>query len=126
MISTATSRFFPENGSRVACFREAGDLTLDLLHRDGRVDDKWLGLEPPEFECLWALANDRSEIAAQAFALPFPRDRAHDADATCDPLDLDRLCAKLEPLGLRSLIDQLKARDPAIRPWRRTASFARR
>lgn len=38
-------------------FREAGDVTLDLAHRDGRVEDKWLGLQPPEFALLWRLAE---------------------------------------------------------------------
>lgn len=39
-------------------FREAGDVTLDLAHRDGRVEDKWLGLQPPEFALLWRLAEE--------------------------------------------------------------------
>ena len=39
-------------------FREAGDVTLDLAHRDGRVEDKWLGLQPREFALLWRLAEE--------------------------------------------------------------------
>lgn len=39
-------------------FREAGDVTLDLAHRDGRVEDKWLGLQPGEFVWLWRLAEE--------------------------------------------------------------------
>lgn len=39
-------------------FREVGDVTLDLAHRDGRVEDKWLGLQPPEFALLWRLAEE--------------------------------------------------------------------
>ena len=39
-------------------FREAGDVTLDLAHRDGRVEDKWLGLQPREFALLWRLAQE--------------------------------------------------------------------
>jgi DNA-binding response OmpR family regulator len=39
-------------------FREAGDVTLDLAHRDGRVEDKWLGLQPAEFALLWRLAEE--------------------------------------------------------------------
>ena len=31
-------------------FCEIRDVTLDLLHRDGRVEDSWLGLHPREFE----------------------------------------------------------------------------
>ena len=39
-----------------ARFRTAGDLTLDLLHCDARVDDCWLGLEREAFAMLWRLA----------------------------------------------------------------------
>lgn len=42
-------------------FREAGDLTLDRKHRDGRVDDRWLGLSPCEFALLWRLAEQPGE-----------------------------------------------------------------
>lgn len=42
-------------------FRAAGDLTLDLFHRDGRVDDLWLGLLPDEFAILWKLAAQPGE-----------------------------------------------------------------
>ena len=37
-------------------FRQLGDLTLDLFHQDGRVEDCWLGLDPLEFTLLWRLA----------------------------------------------------------------------
>jgi DNA-binding response OmpR family regulator len=39
-------------------FREAGDVTLDVAHRDGRVEDKWLGLDQREFALLWRLAEE--------------------------------------------------------------------
>jgi DNA-binding response OmpR family regulator len=61
------SRHFPEavigpgDGSAVRRFREAGDLTLDLNHRDGRVDDRWLGLSSCEFGLLWRLAEQPGE-----------------------------------------------------------------
>lgn len=57
-------RHFPgAAGNEVAVgrFREAGDLTLDLKHRDGRVDDLWLGLSPCEFGLLWRLAEQPGE-----------------------------------------------------------------
>lgn len=38
-------------------FRHIGDLTLDLFHHDGRVEDRWLALHPHEFELLWQLAG---------------------------------------------------------------------
>ncbi len=36
---------------------EAGPVTLDLFHRDGRVGRRWLGLHPREFKLLWRLAE---------------------------------------------------------------------
>lgn len=36
---------------------EAGPVTLDLFHRDGRVAGRWLGLHPREFALLWRLAE---------------------------------------------------------------------
>lgn len=42
----------------VSRFREAGDITLDLAYRDGRVEDKWLGLRPREFALLWRLVEE--------------------------------------------------------------------
>ncbi|WP_086608600.1 response regulator transcription factor [Erythrobacter donghaensis] len=38
-------------------FREAGDVTLDLVHRDARVVDCWLALSEGEFALLWQLAE---------------------------------------------------------------------
>lgn len=43
-------------GHLIPRFIEAGEVTLDLFHRDGRVDDNWLRLHPREFELLWRLA----------------------------------------------------------------------
>lgn len=38
-------------------FREAADITLDLFHRDGRVEDYRLDLHPREFALIWRLAE---------------------------------------------------------------------
>lgn len=67
MNAPLPSRHFPEaceqagDESGVRRFREAGDLTLDRKHRDGRVDDRWLGLSPCEFGLLWRLAEQPGE-----------------------------------------------------------------
>lgn len=46
-------------------FREAGDLTLDRGHHDGRVEDRWLHLHPCEFLLLWLLAEHPGEPVAE-------------------------------------------------------------
>ncbi len=58
MSSIAAYNLVPDGDALIPRFREAGDLTLDLFHRDGRVVDRWLGLHPREFELLWRLADE--------------------------------------------------------------------
>ncbi|EAQ28048.1 two-component response regulator [Erythrobacter sp. NAP1] len=61
MKNSAVRRRFPDSASLIPRFRELGDLTLDLFHRDGRVDDRWLGFHPREFELVWRLADTPGE-----------------------------------------------------------------
>lgn len=61
MNSTAMTNTFPHDDTLIPRFREAGDVTLDLFHRDGRVDDRWIGFHPREFELLWRLAQQPGE-----------------------------------------------------------------
>lgn len=112
------------NGPR---FREAGDVTLDLFHRDGRVEDCWLGLQPREFALLWRLAERPGEpvpppqLLAEAW-------RLH-AEPACHSLaaHLARICAKLEGVGLARLVRTNDAGDyfldapPLHDPWRPAA-----
>ncbi|KUO51492.1 MAG: hypothetical protein APF78_03985 [Sphingomonadales bacterium BRH_c3] len=56
MSSSRARRLLPGNEELIPRFIEVGDVTLDLFHRDGRVDDRWLHLHPREFELLWRLA----------------------------------------------------------------------
>lgn len=55
---------FPASDLATRRFREAGDLTLDLSHQDGRVEDRWLGLEPAEFAIIWRLAERPGEAVS--------------------------------------------------------------
>jgi len=84
-------------------FRHVGDLTLDLLHHDGRVEDRWLALQPHEFDILWRWAREPHRCLSEAALPARPRERAG-------------ACAPTEPLlaKLRSfrLIDILACRDP--------------
>jgi two-component system, OmpR family, response regulator len=56
MNAPLQSDHFSDPSRENARFREAGEMTLDLFHRDRRVDDIWLGLRAEEFELLWRLA----------------------------------------------------------------------
>ena len=90
-------------------FREAGDVTLDLAHRDARVVDCWLALGEGEFALLWQLAEAPGNRVTGCQPAPgdwpllpvpeTPGSLAHHAAG---------LRAKLEPFGLAGLI----AADP--------------
>lgn len=85
-------------------FREAGDVTLDLLHRDGRVVDRWLGLHPREFELLWRLSEQpgtrltRKQLLADVWRIDF------EPETNSVAVHVARVRAKLEPFGLAPIL----------------------
>lgn len=85
-------------------FREAGDITLDQLHHDGRVDDVWLGLHPREFAMLWHLAERpgkpiaETQLAADLWQTRFGCETGSIA------AHIERLRARLKAVGLAQLI----------------------
>lgn len=95
---------FPANDTLIPRFREAGDITLDLFHRDGRVDDCWLGLHPREFALMWRLAEQpgermtRRELLAEVWRIHF------EPETNSVAVHVARVRAKLEPFGLSRLI----------------------
>lgn len=95
---------FPDHDLMIPRFREAGDVTLDLFHRDGRVDDRWLALHPREFALLWRLAEQpgqpitRQQLLAEVWRIHF------EPETNSLSVHVARLKAKLEPFGLASLI----------------------
>ena len=84
---------FPAQNIMTPRFREAGDITLDLLNRDGRVCDCWLSLSPPEFALLWRLAEQPGERISR-----------YELEAESIAVYAARLRARLDPLGLTSII----------------------
>jgi two-component system, OmpR family, response regulator len=95
---------FPDNAVMIPRFREAGDVTLDLFHRDGRVDDRWLALHPREFALLWRLAEEpgqpisRQQLLAEVWRIHF------EPETNSLAVHVARVRAKLEPFGLARLI----------------------
>ncbi|MBI1402295.1 MAG: hypothetical protein GC147_03670 [Porphyrobacter sp.] len=104
MNSMSFNALFPDEDTLIPRFREAGDVTLDLFHRDGRVEDRWLGLRPREFALLWRLAAQpgqritRRQLLADGWRLSFERQ----ADSVA--VQVARLRAKLEPFGLARML----------------------
>jgi len=89
--------------------REAGPVTLDLIHRDGRVGQSWLALHPREFGLFWRLAESpgapvtRPELLRDVWRL------RHEPETNSVQVHVSRLRSKLAAHGL----DTLVATDPA-------------
>lgn len=104
MNAVPPSGQFPENDRLIPRFREAGDVTLDLFHRDGRVEDRWLALHPREFELLWRLAEQpgerltRQQLLADVWRINF------DPETNSLAVHVARVRAKLEPFGLARML----------------------
>jgi DNA-binding response OmpR family regulator len=95
---------FPESDVMIPRFREAGDVTLDLFHRDGRVEDRWLCLHPREFALLWRLAEQpgtrmtRRQLLAEVWRIHF------EPETNSVAVHVARVRSKLEPFGLARLV----------------------
>lgn len=104
MNAVPAPRQFPDNDVMIPRFREAGDVTLDLFHRDGRVVDRWLALHPREFALLWRLAEQpgeritRQQLLAEVWRIHF------EPESNSVAVHVARVRAKLEPFGLARLI----------------------
>jgi len=102
--SMSLNGLFPDGDTLIPRFREAGDVTLDLFHRDGRVEDRWLGLHPREFELLWRLAEQpgerltRRQLLADVWRITF------DPETNSVAVHVARVRAKLEPFGLARML----------------------
>jgi two-component system, OmpR family, response regulator len=92
------SALFASGEAFLPRFRHIGDLTLDLFHHDGRVDDQWLSLQPHEFELLWRLAKEPRKCVSEHALRLWARDPESMELAT------ERLIAKLISFRLANLI----------------------
>jgi DNA-binding response OmpR family regulator len=95
---------FPASHIATPRFREAGDLTLDLTHHDGRVEDRWLGLHPREFAILWRLAERPGEAVSDAMLMGDLWRVRFGCDASDIAGHVARLAAKLAAFGLAGLL----------------------
>lgn len=104
MTSIPVSGLFPDTDTLIPRFREAGDVTLDLFHRDGRVDDCWLGLEPREFELFWRLAAEPGKRLTHRQLLVDVWSIAFESQTNSVAVRIARVQAKLERFGLERMI----------------------
>jgi len=85
-------------------FREIGDVTLDLFHRDGRVEDRWLALFPREFELFWRLAEQPGVHVTKRQLLEDVWRLKHEPESNRIAVHVARLRSKLDSCGLASMI----------------------
>ncbi len=85
-------------------FREVGEVTLDLFHRDGRVDDRWLGFHPREFELLWRLAETPGERLTRRQLLSEVWRINHEPNTNSVAVHVARVRAKLGQCGLANMV----------------------
>ncbi len=104
VTSSSAYNVFPDGDTLIPRFREAGDVTLDLLHRDGRVDDRWLSLHPREFELLWRLAEDPGKRLSKRRLLADVWRISYEPETNSVAVHVARVRAKLAPLGLAGIL----------------------
>ena len=104
MNSKVANRFFPDSGTLIPRFRQAGEITLDLFHRDGRVDDHWFALHPREFELLWRLSEEEGRRVTKQQLLMDVWRINYEPDTNSVAVHVARIRSKLEPLGLAGIL----------------------
>jgi len=104
MSSKVAHQFFPDNGTLIPRFRQVGEVTLDLFHRDGRVDDHWLAFHPREFEVLWRLAEEPGLRVSKRQLLIDVWRIEYEPDTNSVAVHVARIRGKLEPLGLAGIL----------------------
>ena len=89
--------------------RDAGPVTLDLIHRDGRVGADWLALHPREFALIWRLAESPGRAVTRRELLRDVWRLRHEPETNSVQVHVSRLRSKLAVHGLGALV----ATDPA-------------
>lgn len=85
--------------------RRVGPLVLDLLHRDARVNGRWLALHPREFALLWRLADAPGERVPRERLLRDVWRLAHVPETNSLEVHVSRLRAKLAVAKVAWLVE---------------------
>lgn len=125
MNSTAAQNLFPDGDTLIPRFRELGDLTLDLFHRDARIDARWLGLHPREFALFWRLSDQpgtrmsRKQLLADVWRINY------EPETNSLAVHVARIRAKLQPFGMASIVVTHPEGGYFIQPPANSGEFAR-
>lgn len=102
--SATACNVFPDTDTLIPRFREIGEVTLDLLHRDGRVQDRWINFYPREFELLWRLSErpglpvSRRQLLADVWRITI------EPETNSVAVHVARIRSKLMPFGLDHML----------------------
>ena len=103
-LAARLTRLTQANGA-MPRHRHAGPVRLDLFHRDGCAEGRWIGMHPREFALLWRLAEtpgetvSRGELLRDVWRLDF------DPETNSLEVHVSRLRAKLAVCGLAWLVE---------------------
>lgn len=86
-------------------YRRAGPLTLDLLHRDARMQERWLALHPREFTLLWRIVEAAGARVSRETLLADVWRLKHLPETNSLAVHISRLRAKLAAVGAQELIE---------------------
>jgi DNA-binding response OmpR family regulator len=104
MNSSNARRVWSCSDEMLPRFIEAGDVTLDLFHRDARVEDRWLYLHPREFELLWRLAQTPGQRLSKRRLLSEVWRIDREPGTNSLAVHVARVRAKLDQFGLGRLV----------------------
>ncbi|MDN3646445.1 winged helix-turn-helix domain-containing protein [Pontixanthobacter aestiaquae] len=85
-------------------FLKAGDIRLDLFHRDASVGGSWIGLHPREFEVLWRLAETPDVVVSRTRLLKDVWRLNHDPETNRVEVNISRIRSKLHPFRLSWMV----------------------
>lgn len=86
-------------------WRDLGELTLDLFHRDARLGSRWLGLHPREFGLLWRLSDNPGERVTRKQLLTDVWRLNHEPETNSVEVHVSRLRSKLALAGCEALVE---------------------
>ena len=97
--------------------RKVGPATLDLCRRDARVAERWVRLNPREFELFWCLSAQGGARMSRRQLLKDVWHLDHDPETNRVEVHISRLRSKLALAGAGEIIGTDPARGYFVRNW---------
>ena len=92
MTDVAGRELGPMRAAPAPRYRQIAELTLDRLHRDARVDARWVDLSPVQFALLWEMSASPGAQVSPSQVI------AQSMDGECTAGGIERAMAELGTL----------------------------